>query len=104
MPIGTVGKLIAENTYIYPLICEFQGSVSLYLQHGICNLCQFPGAVDPWVIQPRERERYEEQFKSLKPVNGIVTGEQAKGFLLQSQLPPQVLGVIWYDIVLSFTF
>ncbi|KAK7791370.1 hypothetical protein R5R35_007909 [Gryllus longicercus] len=51
--------------------------------------------VDPWVIQPRERARYEEQFKSLRPVNGIVTGEQAKGFLLQSQLPPAVLGHIW---------
>ena len=53
------------------------------------------GAVDPWVILPRERARYEEQFRALQPVNGIVTGEQAKGFLLQSQLPPQILGQIW---------
>ncbi|XP_015589739.1 intersectin-1 isoform X6 [Cephus cinctus] len=51
--------------------------------------------VDPWVIQPRERTRYQEQFNSLKPINGVVTGEQAKGFLLQSQLPPAVLGQIW---------
>ncbi|PNF24527.1 Intersectin-1 [Cryptotermes secundus] len=53
------------------------------------------GAVDPWVILPQERARYEEQFRALQPVNGIVTGEQAKGFLLQSQLPPQILGHIW---------
>jgi hypothetical protein len=33
----------------------------------------------------------------LQPVNGIVTGEQAKGFLLQSRLTPQILGQIWYD-------
>ncbi|XP_012284787.1 intersectin-2 isoform X2 [Orussus abietinus] len=56
---------------------------------------QAMGAVDPWVIQPRERARYQEQFNSLKPVNGIVTGEQAKGFLLQSQLSPAILGQIW---------
>lgn len=52
-------------------------------------------STDPWVILARERARYEEQFKSLKPVKGIVTGEQVKGFLLQSQLPPLVLGQIW---------
>ncbi|XP_044270711.1 intersectin-1 isoform X3 [Tribolium madens] len=52
-------------------------------------------STDPWVILARERARYEEQFKSLKPNNGVVTGEQAKGFFLQSQLPPLVLGQIW---------
>lgn len=50
---------------------------------------------DPWVIVQRERIRYEEQFRSLKPINGIITGEQAKGFFLQSQLPPLILGQIW---------
>ncbi|XP_070527268.1 intersectin-1 isoform X5 [Cardiocondyla obscurior] len=55
---------------------------------------QTPG-MDPWVIQPRERMRYQEQFDSLNPINGIVTGEQAKGFLLRSQLPPPILGQIW---------
>ncbi|XP_065160133.1 intersectin-1 isoform X4 [Atheta coriaria] len=50
---------------------------------------------DPWVIPIRERIRYEEQFRQLKPINGVVTGDQAKGFLLQSQLPPMILGQIW---------
>lgn len=58
---------------------------------------QTPG-LDPWVIQPRERLHYKEQFDALKPIGGIVTGEQAKGFLLRSQLPPAVLGQIWYII------
>lgn len=49
------------------------------------------------MILPHERARYEEQFRALHPVNGIVTGEQAKGFLLQSRLQPQILGHIWYD-------
>lgn len=52
-------------------------------------------STDPWIILARERARYEEQFKSLKPSNGIITGEQAKGLFLQSQLPPQILGQIW---------
>lgn len=51
---------------------------------------------DPWVILPQERIRFQAQFESLKPINGVVTGEQAKGFLLQSQLPPAILGQIWY--------
>ncbi|XP_050500255.1 intersectin-1-like isoform X2 [Diabrotica virgifera virgifera] len=52
-------------------------------------------STDPWVILARERTRYEEQFRSLKPNNGIITGDQAKSFLLQSQLPPIILGQIW---------
>lgn len=52
-------------------------------------------AVDPWVITPRERAKYQDQFKSLQPNNGIVTGMQARGFFLQSQLSPSVLGEIW---------
>lgn len=52
-------------------------------------------AIDPWVITPRERVKYQEQFKSLKPQNDIVTGQQARGFFLQSQLSPMILGEIW---------
>lgn len=51
--------------------------------------------MDPWIIQSWERIKYQEQFYSLKPNNGIVTGEQAKGFLLRSQLPAVVLSQIW---------
>lgn len=53
------------------------------------------GTSDPWTIQPRERARYEEQFRNLNPVNGIVTGIQVKGYFFQSQLPADVLGQIW---------
>lgn len=60
--------------------------------HSKCHVC---AGMDPWVIQPRERTRYQEQFDSLNPINGIVTGEQAKGFLLRSQLQPAILGQIW---------
>ncbi|XP_039950443.1 intersectin-2 isoform X3 [Bactrocera neohumeralis] len=52
-------------------------------------------AIDPWVITQREKLKYQEQFKALQPQGGFVTGAQAKGFFLQSQLPPLILGQIW---------
>lgn len=52
-------------------------------------------ATDPFVITTRDRARYMEQFKALKPVNDHVTGQQARGFFLLSNLPPAVLGEIW---------
>ncbi|XP_071543657.1 uncharacterized protein [Panulirus ornatus] len=50
---------------------------------------------DPWLVTPGERAKHEEQFNTLRPVGGFITGEQAKGFFLQSRLPPPVLGIIW---------
>ncbi|XP_049884041.1 intersectin-1-like isoform X2 [Pectinophora gossypiella] len=50
---------------------------------------------DPWMIQPHEHAKFAEHFRNLGPVNGHLTGEQAKRFMLQSQLPPPVLGQIW---------
>ncbi|XP_072946643.1 intersectin-1 [Epargyreus clarus] len=52
-------------------------------------------AGDPWVIQPHEHVKFAEHFNNLGPVNGTLTGEQAKRFMLQSQLPPPILGQIW---------
>ncbi|XP_050430286.1 intersectin-1 [Adelges cooleyi] len=51
--------------------------------------------MDPWVVTLQEWSRFCEHFQALKPIDGMVTGEQAKGFLLQSRLPPAVLGAIW---------
>ena len=51
--------------------------------------------MDLYTITPSERMRHESQFASLGPVNGYISGEQARGFLMQSQLPQQVLAKIW---------
>ena len=51
--------------------------------------------MDPFTILPQEKARYVDQFNALNPVSGFVSGEQAKTFLLQSQLPPMILGHIW---------
>jgi len=52
--------------------------------------------MDPWVVTQMERARHMEQFKALNPQAGFVTGEQARGFLLQSGLPPAILAQIWF--------
>ena len=52
-------------------------------------------AADPWMVTAGERIKHEEQFRSLAAGAGMVSGDAAKKFFLQSRLPPQVLGVIW---------
>jgi len=52
--------------------------------------------MDPWTIAPDERARHQQQFQSVGPgPNGMVTGAQARGFFMQSGLPPMVLAQIW---------
>ncbi|XP_070190790.1 intersectin-1-like isoform X2 [Littorina saxatilis] len=53
------------------------------------------GGGDPWKISGEERAKHDAQFFSLKPVNGYVTGGQARDFFMQSGLSTQVLGQIW---------
>lgn len=67
----------------------------LNLNNTALKVSIMSAAVDPFVITSRERAKYVEQFKTLNPLNEIVTGQQARGFFLQSQLPPAVLGEIW---------
>ncbi|XP_052244343.1 intersectin-1-like isoform X3 [Dreissena polymorpha] len=54
-----------------------------------------PGGGDEWRITGEDRAKHDSQFFALKPVNGFVTGEQARNFFLQSGLPTAVLGQIW---------
>ncbi|XP_077365961.1 intersectin-2a isoform X2 [Festucalex cinctus] len=53
------------------------------------------GSSTAWSISPEERGKYDKQFDSLAPILGYVSGEQARGFFLQSGLPPAVLAEIW---------
>ncbi|KAL3883381.1 hypothetical protein ACJMK2_029651 [Sinanodonta woodiana] len=53
------------------------------------------GGVDVWRITGEERAKHDSQFFQLKPVNGFITGEQARGFFMQSGLQTQILGQIW---------
>ena len=52
--------------------------------------------MDPWQINPTERSRHQEQFNALCPNQmGMISGMQAKNFMMQSGLPPMVLAQVW---------
>ncbi|XP_078265824.1 intersectin-1 isoform X3 [Rhinoraja longicauda] len=62
-------------------------------------MAQFPtafaGGLDVCAITVEERAKHDQQFLSIKPVGGVITGDQARNFFLQSGLPPPVLAQIW---------
>ena len=52
--------------------------------------------MDPWLIDMAERSRHEAQFRTLMPNQmGMITGVQAKNFMMQSGLQPMVLAQVW---------
>ncbi|KAM9067136.1 intersectin-2 isoform 7-T8 [Sarcophilus harrisii] len=62
-------------------------------------MAQFPaimnGGPNVWAITSEERTKHDKQFDSLRPAGGHITGDQARGFFLQSGLPAPVLAEIW---------
>ncbi|XP_076975002.1 intersectin-1 isoform X4 [Tamandua tetradactyla] len=62
-------------------------------------MAQFPtpfgGSLDIWAITVEERAKHDQQFHSLKPISGFITGDQARNFFFQSGLPQSVLAQIW---------
>ncbi|CAF1354419.1 unnamed protein product [Adineta steineri] len=48
-----------------------------------------------WRISPDERVRYEAYFQQCGPVQGYLTGEQAREFFVKSSLPGDILRKIW---------
>lgn len=62
-------------------------------------MAQFPtpfgGSLDVWAITVEERAKHDQQFLSLKPIAGFITGDQARNFFFQSGLPQPVLAQIW---------
>ncbi|KAM4771591.1 intersectin-2 [Rhinophrynus dorsalis] len=63
------------------------------------TIAHFPtalnGGPNMWAITTEERAKHDKQFASLKPTGGLITGDQARGFFLQSGLPPAILAEIW---------
>uniref|UniRef100_A0A5K3FJR7 Intersectin-1 n=1 Tax=Mesocestoides corti TaxID=53468 RepID=A0A5K3FJR7_MESCO len=53
------------------------------------------GDWNTWKISSDERCKHDERFQFLRPVNGYITGEQARDFFTQSKLPTSVLAKIW---------
>uniref|UniRef100_A0A8C5BQM3 Intersectin 1 (SH3 domain protein) n=1 Tax=Gadus morhua TaxID=8049 RepID=A0A8C5BQM3_GADMO len=61
-------------------------------------MAQFPttfAVSDVFMISLDERAKHDQQFHSLAPAGGYITGDQARNFFLQSGLPPPILAQIW---------
>ncbi|PVD28103.1 hypothetical protein C0Q70_10685 [Pomacea canaliculata] len=76
-----------------------------HLNQNCCknfNITMAAGSSDPWKISGEERAKHDAQFFQLKPVNGFITGAQARDFFMQSGLSTQVLGQIWQELSFSY--
>lgn len=51
--------------------------------------------MENWSVTPEEKKVFESQFYSLKPVDKNISGNDAKGFFVQSGLQPNILAFIW---------
>ncbi|XP_077298093.1 epidermal growth factor receptor pathway substrate 15 isoform X2 [Arctopsyche grandis] len=54
-----------------------------------------PPPASDWSMKPAERDKYNQLFESLQPVNGLIPGNKVKGVLMDSKLPLPTLGKIW---------
>lgn len=53
------------------------------------------GSLEPEWIVAKERYKHDEVFQSLNPIDGKVSGANAKSEMVKSKLPNSVLGKIW---------
>ncbi|XP_054278220.1 epidermal growth factor receptor substrate 15-like isoform X2 [Macrosteles quadrilineatus] len=67
--------------------------VPAVLHNNIINSVQ--ATLSDWAVKPHEREKYDQLFDSLQPLNGVIPGNKVKGLLLDSKLPMDTLGKIW---------
>ncbi|XP_078723671.1 uncharacterized protein LOC144941087 isoform X4 [Lampetra fluviatilis] len=49
----------------------------------------------PWAVKPEEKAKFDSIYDSLKPQNGLLSGEKVKPVLLNSKLPVETLGRVW---------
>lgn len=48
-----------------------------------------------WLITPSDQATYRNIFQTCNPIDGLVSGEAAKGVLLKSKLDYETLGKVW---------
>ncbi|XP_050989508.1 EH domain-containing protein 4 [Labeo rohita] len=62
--------------------------------HGYGEGISAGADTEDWIVS-RDKHRYDEIFYTLMPINGKVTGINAKKEMMNSRLPNTVLGKIW---------
>ncbi|XP_037550997.1 EH domain-containing protein 4 [Nematolebias whitei] len=72
----------------------FEGSQDGPFGHGYGEGISAGADAEDWIVS-RDKHRYDEIFYTLMPVNGKITGVNAKKEMMNSRLPNTVLGKIW---------
>lgn len=72
----------------------FEGSQDGPFRHGYGEGISAGADVEDWIVG-HDKHRYDEIFYTLMPVNGKITGVNAKKEMSTSRLPNTVLGKIW---------
>lgn len=72
----------------------FQGSEDGPFGHGYGEGISAGADTEDWIVS-RDKPQYDEIFYTLMPINGKVTGVNAKKEMMSSRLPNTVLGKIW---------
>ncbi|XP_056867501.1 EH domain-containing protein 4 [Takifugu flavidus] len=72
----------------------FEGSQDGPFRHGYGEGISAGADIEDWIVS-QDKHRYDEIFYTLMPVNGKITGVNAKKEMSTSRLPNSVLGKIW---------
>ncbi|KAG9333312.1 hypothetical protein JZ751_012830 [Albula glossodonta] len=72
----------------------FEGSTDGPFGHGYEEGIRAGADDEEWIVN-RDKPKYDEIFYTLMPVNGKISGANAKKEMMNSRLPNSVLGKIW---------
>ena len=72
----------------------FEGSQDGPFGHGYGEGVSAGEDGEEWIVN-RDKHRYDEIFYTLNPINGKISGVNAKKEMMSSRLPNTVLGKIW---------
>ncbi|XP_052436741.1 EH domain-containing protein 4 [Carassius gibelio] len=96
--ISSLMNMIREEESKQPLQVvmggAFEDSSDGPFGHGYGEGISAGADTEDWIVS-RDKHRYDEIFYTLMPINGKVTGINAKKELMNSRLPNTVLGKIW---------
>ncbi|XP_008312999.1 EH domain-containing protein 4 isoform X1 [Cynoglossus semilaevis] len=96
--IAVLMSMIREEESKQPLAMvmggAFEGSQDGPFGHGYGEGISAGADAEDWIVS-RDKHRYDEIFYTLMPVNGKITGVNAKKEMMNSRLPNTVLGKIW---------
>uniref|UniRef100_A0A8C9YWS5 EH-domain containing 4 n=1 Tax=Sander lucioperca TaxID=283035 RepID=A0A8C9YWS5_SANLU len=93
--VESVDKML-ESKLPPPMVSggAFEGSQDGPFGHGYGEGISAGADAEDWIIG-REKHRYDEIFYMLMPINGKISGVNAKKEMMNSRLPNTVLGKIW---------